>query len=86
MTLTTTQLAGMSDEQLIELASTDLEREVVRRLDAALDNADKANSRLTDMDEVAGLDEALNDLDAFDAALEMARKARVRLKTFIESL
>lgn len=89
MTLTTTQLAGMSDEQLIELASTDLERELADRLLSAMmanDALAKELHEATENLEVDGLDEALDDLGRLENALEEVRQSRVRLKTFIESL
>ena len=47
MTLTTTQLAGMSDEQLIEMAGTDFERELAERFDLMLATYTPKNCELS---------------------------------------
>lgn len=83
MTLTTTQLAGMSAEQLIEMASTDFERELVRRWSVTLDAYEEAED---DRAQPVDTNDARDDLDNFESALEKARMAHARLKTFIESL
>ena len=88
MTLTTTQIAGLDNDALIDLASTDMERELARRLTDA--NAE-IDALMEDIDvikhmEIEGLDDARVALDTLRKCLAEAQECKAKLDEFINSL
>jgi len=89
MTPTTTQLAGLADDALVDLASTDLERELARRLTDALMANDTLAKELHEMEqnmEVDGLDDARFALATLRKCLAEAQECKAKLDEFINSL
>lgn len=83
MTRTTTQLAGLDDDALIDLASTDLERELARRLTDALQaNAELEDDRAQPVD----TDDARFALDTLRKCLAEAQECKAKLDEFLNSL
>ena len=86
MTLTTTQLAGLDDDALIDLASTDLERELARRLTDALADSASLTEELREAQELGGLDDARVALDTLRKCLAEAQECKAKLDEFLNSL
>lgn len=89
MTRTTTQLAGLDDDALIDLASTDLERELARRLGGANAEIDALTEELreaTEDLEIDGLDDARVALATLRKCLAEAQECKAKLDEFLNSL